>query len=209
EVGESHFERYCSSPHTRALAVVPNLLDQGTQLSSHVIKACQVSRERILRSNRLAIPIWDNRPVIDASADAVKMGSCLPKVLQQEGFILSPQIKRGEYPEVIHLRGSRGSDAMKPPHRERLDKGRPHLRRNDVETIGLAVIGSQLGEELVVRNARGCCQLGLNADLLLDLFGDLCRRCDALKIFSHIEISFVERQRLDYRRVLREYRADL
>src|SRR5262249_2616039 len=59
---------------------------------------------------RLASPIWDNRPVIDASADAVKMGSCLPKVLQEEGFVLGPQIKRGEDPEVLHLCGGPGAD---------------------------------------------------------------------------------------------------
>src|SRR5262249_59156445 len=120
---------------------MPNLLDQGTKLSPDIVKARQVSRERGLRSNRLSNPIWDNRPVIDASADAVKMGSCFPKVLQQEGFVLGPQIKRGEYPKVLHLRGSRGSDAMKPLRREALDKGRPHRRRDDIETIWLAIIG--------------------------------------------------------------------
>ena len=98
---------------------------------------------------------------------------------------------------------------MKPLNRERLDKTRPHLRRDDEETIGLAMIRGELGEELVVRDARGSCQLCLGTDFRLDPFGDLWRGCDALKILSHIEIGFVERQRLDDRSVLIEYRPDL
>jgi hypothetical protein len=42
-----------------------------------------------------------------------------------------------------------------------------------------------------------------------DLFGDLRRGRDALKILSYIEVGFVERQRLDNRSVLGEYRTDL
>src|SRR6266498_3500815 len=98
---------------------------------------------------------------------------------------------------------------MKPLHRERLDKARPHRRGDDEETIGLAVVGGQLGEELVVRDTRGRCELGLSTDFLPGLFGDLCRGRNALKIFSHIKISFVERQRLNNRSVFREYRAYL
>src|SRR5271169_6229171 len=98
---------------------------------------------------------------------------------------------------------------MKPLHRERLDKARPHRWRNDEETIRLAIVGGQLGEELVVRDTCGSCQLGLSSDFRPALFGDLCRGHDALKTFSHIEISFVEGRRLDNRGVLREYRADL
>jgi hypothetical protein len=98
---------------------------------------------------------------------------------------------------------------MKPLNRQRLDKTRPHLRRDDEETIRLAMIRGELGEELVVRDARRRCQLCLGADFGLDPFGDLCCGCDALKILSHIEIGFVERQRLDDGSVLSEYRPDL
>jgi hypothetical protein len=76
EVRELHFERHRSSPHAGAVAVVPDLIDQPTKLSSHV----EVPRERVLRSNRFADAIWENRPVIDASADAIEMPSRLPEM---------------------------------------------------------------------------------------------------------------------------------
>jgi hypothetical protein len=63
---------------------------------------------------------------------------------------------------------------MKPLHRERLDKARPHRGRDDEETIGLAIVGGELGEELVIRDARGRCQLSLSADFCPNLFGDFC-----------------------------------
>src|SRR5262249_8036968 len=158
----------------------------------HVVKARQISRERVLRSNRFADAIRENRTMINTSADPVEMPSRLPEMLQQEGFVLCPEIERGEDPELLHPCGCRWPDAVKPLHRERLDKIRPHRRRDDEETIRLAIVRGYLGEELVVRNTRGCCQLGLSADFCSDLFGDLCRGCDVLQIFSHIEISFVE-----------------
>src|SRR5689334_17134100 len=98
---------------------------------------------------------------------------------------------------------------MEPLNRERLDKTRPHLRRDDEETIGLEMIRGGLGDELVERHARGRCQLCLCTDFRLGPLGDLWRGCDPLKVLRHIEIAFVERQRLDDRSVLSEYRPDL
>jgi hypothetical protein len=69
---------------------MPDLVDQRIKLSSHVVQARQIPRERVLRSNRFADAIWQNRPVIDASANPIEMPSCLPKILQQEGFVLRP-----------------------------------------------------------------------------------------------------------------------
>ena len=127
----------------------------------------------------------------------------------QEGFVLRPQIERGENPELVHLRGGRRPDSVKPLHRQRFDKARSHRGRDDEETVGLAMVGGELGEELVVGDAGRRRQLGLGADLRPDPFGNLGRGRDALQIFGHVEIGFVERQRLDDRRVLREDRADL
>src|SRR5262249_60505314 len=108
----------------------------------------------------------------------IEMPSCLPEISQQEGFVLRPQIARGEDPELLHLRRRRRADTMKPLNRERFDKTRPHLRRDDEETIGLAMIRGELGEELGVRDARRRCQLCFGTDFRLDPFGDLYRGCD-------------------------------
>jgi hypothetical protein len=51
--------------------------------------------------------------------------------------------------------------------------------------------------------------VGICADFRLDPPGNLRREDNALKIFSHIKVGFIERQRLDNSSVLSEYRADL
>src|ERR1700747_1912916 len=62
---------------------MPDLVDQRIKLSSHVVQARQIPRERVLRSNRFA----DDRPAIDASTNPIEMPSSLPEILQQEGFV--------------------------------------------------------------------------------------------------------------------------
>jgi hypothetical protein len=71
------------------------------------------------------------RAVIDAAANAVEMRSDLPEMPHEKGFVLGPQIKRGEDSELVHFRGGRWSDTMKPLNRQRLDKARSHCGRDD------------------------------------------------------------------------------
>src|SRR5262249_52009612 len=73
EIRKLHFERHRSSSHADALAIMPDLVDQRIKLSSHVVQASQIPRERVLRSNRFAEAIWQNRPAIYASANPIEM----------------------------------------------------------------------------------------------------------------------------------------
>ena len=71
------------------------------------------------------------------------------------------------------------------------------------------MIRRQLGEELVVGDARRSSEFGFGADLRADFFRDFRRRNDALEVFGNIEIRLVKRQRLDDRRVFGEDLSDL
>src|SRR5262249_41541339 len=86
KVRELHFKRYRSSPHACTVAMVPDLVDQRTKLGSHVVKARQISRERVLRSNRFADAVRENWTMINSWVVPVEMPSRLPEMLQQEGF---------------------------------------------------------------------------------------------------------------------------
>ena len=81
---------------------------------------------------------------------------------------------------------------MKLPDRQGLDEFRPRCRRDDEEPVGLAMIRGQLGEKLVVGDARRCGEFGFRADPCADLFRDFRRRNDALEVFGDIEIRLVE-----------------
>ena len=115
-------------------------------------------------------------------------------MLLKEGKRLLSEIEPGFDPEPIHLRCRRRPNAVEFFDRQILDKGGPHLWGDDEETIGLAMIRGEFGEEFVVGNARGGWQAGLSADLRPDLLCNLRRRRNPFQIFGDVEIGLVERE---------------
>ena len=88
-------------------------------------------------------------------------------------------------------------------------KAGPILRRDDEQPVRLAVVGGQLGQELVVGDPGRGGQRRLGLDAGPDALRDLGRGGDALQVLGDVEIGLVERERLDQRRVLGEDRPDL
>ena len=78
-------------------------------------------------------------------------------MLLKEGKRLLSEVEPGFDPEPIHLRCRRRPNAVELLDRQSFDEGRPHLRCNDEEAIGLTVIRGELGEEFVVGDTRGGC----------------------------------------------------
>ena len=71
------------------------------------------------------------------------------------------------------------------------------FRLNDEEAVGLAPVGGDLGEEFVGRDSGGRGEMQLVADLAADGAGDLGCGGQAAFVFGHIEVGFVEGERLD------------
>ena len=80
---------------------------------------------------------------------------------------------------------------MKLSDRQRFDEGRAYPWRNDKQPVGLALTGSHLGQEFVIRDASGRRKAGFGANSRSNLFGDLGRRGDVLQVFGDVEIGFV------------------
>jgi hypothetical protein len=68
----------------------------------------------------------------------------------QEFQALRPQIKGSENTKTIHLGGRCRANAVKPLHLEGFNESWRHRGRDDKQTIGLAVLRSNLREEFVV-----------------------------------------------------------
>jgi hypothetical protein len=66
------------------------------------------------------------------------------------------------------------------------------------------VIGGQLSQEFVVADPRRSVEAGLGVDLLADPQGDVAGEGNALQVLGHVEIGFVQRQRLDDRGIRRK-----
>ena len=92
---------------------------------------------------------------------------------------------------------------------QRFDERRPHLRRDDVLAVRLAVVRSELCQKLVVGDAGGGVEPGLLLDLGTDRQRNVPRQRNALQIFGHVEVGLVQRQRFDDRCVLCEDFLDL
>src|SRR5215469_8327811 len=100
-------------------------------------------------------------------------------MLLQELQGLALEIEPGFDTETRHLSGGGRSDAMKLSDRQGLDEHRANFRGDDEQPVRLAVVGSELGKELVVGDSGRCREPGFGADFSSDFFRDLRRQDDA------------------------------
>ena len=75
--------------------------------------------------------------------------------------------------EAQHPSLGRRPDAMEAADLQALHEGRAPVRRDHKEPVGLALVGGELGEELVVGHARRGGEAGLLADLRPDRLRDV------------------------------------
>src|SRR6516225_4264986 len=209
KVGELDLERHGAAANAGALAVVPYLVDDLSKRVPRGFVGEEIGGECVLGADGFAYPIGADRPFVDAARGPVIVRAHFPEMLLQELQGLALEIEPGFDAETRHLPRGGGPDAVKLPDRQSLDERRAHFRGDDEQPVRLAVVGSELGEELVVGDSGRRREPGFGADFSPDFFRDLRRRDDALEVFRDVEIGLVERQRLDDRRVFREDFPDL
>ena len=101
------------------------------------------------------------------------------------------------------------ADAPEAAHGKRHEAADGFLGTNFDEAVGLFEVACELGEELVRRDADGGDELGLFADLCLELLGEGARRGSEELHARDVQEGFVDGERLDERRVTREDGEDL
>ena len=119
------------------------------------------------------------------------------------------QVGAGEDSEPLHLSRGDRPDAMEARDRQRGDELRALFRRDHAQAVGLAMVGGELGDELAIADAGRGGELALLADPPADVLGDGAGAAEAVPVFGHVEIGFVEAQRLDQVGIVAEDRADL
>ncbi len=60
------------------------------------------------------------------------------------------QVKAGVDAERLHAGRGHRADTVELAHRQCLHEGRPHARGDDEQAVRLAVVGRELGQELVI-----------------------------------------------------------
>ena len=209
EVGVLYFQRHGPPPRARPLAMLPHLLGQRAQLITHGSQGGQVLEKGVLGADRLADAVGPDRALVHATRDPVVVGATPAELLLQERHALRPQVEPGADAEPVHLGRRHRADGMEPAHIEGLDEGGAAAGRDHEQPVRLAVVGGELGEELVIGHPGRGGQPRPFANAGPDRLGDLRRRRDALQVLGDVEVGLVQRQWLDDGRVLGEHGADL
>src|SRR6185369_12783844 len=150
-----------------------------------------------------------NGAMIFAARSAVKIGRIFSEVRLEEIQRTIPQICPCKNAEPFHLCRGHWPYAVKTADWQARDESRPLRWRNDAEAVRLVLVRGKLGDELVVGDTGRCGEAGLAADAPADRFGDGSCRTEAKPVFADVEISLVQRERLDQIGIIREDRADL
>src|SRR6516165_2069697 len=125
KVGELDLERDSAAANVGALAVVPYLVDDLAKCVPRGFVGEEIGGECVLGADGFAYPIGVDGPFVDAARGPVIVGARFPEMLLQELQGLALEIEPGFDAEHRHLPCCRRSDAVKLPHRQRLDERRP------------------------------------------------------------------------------------
>lgn len=80
---------------------------------------------------------------------------------------------------------------------ERFDEIEGFVGVDDTETIGFAIVGSDFGEEFVVRDSSRGNEVEFRANTLFDFAGNVDSEFDAELVVGDVEKRFIERDRLN------------
>jgi len=105
----------------------------------------------------------------------IVIGAGLAEMPLQELQRLLAQVQARHDAKPVHLGAGHGTDTVETADLERLDETGPHLRCDDEEAVGLAMIGGELGQEFVVADPSRRRQIRFASDLRPYVLGDLCR----------------------------------
>ena len=119
------------------------------------------------------------------------------------------EVRAGDDAEPLHLAGRHGSDAVEPRDGERGDELGSALGGDHSEAVGLAMVGGELGDELAVTDPGRRGEARLLGDPAADVLRDGSGGAEAAAVLGHVEIGFVEAQRLDQVGIIEEDRPDL
>ena len=197
KVSELHFECNCPTLLALLVAVPPDLVYQRLQFGDHRFKLGKVAGESVLGADRLSYSIHADFAIIDASRYPIVVSARLAEIGLHEFERLIAHVEAGVETKGVHLGAGRRPDAVKFADRKRLDERRPHLRRDDVLSVWLAVIGGKLRQKLVVGDAGRSIEAGYLLDLCTNRERHVPRQRNALQIFGHVEVGLIQRQRLD------------
>src|SRR5690606_12814769 len=148
--------------------------------------ARQIFEERALAAERLADAVGANRPQVDPARGTVEVFGEAAELGLEERQILCREVRPGLDPEPGHLLRPARPDAVEAPDRDIRDEGRALARADHAQAVRLVLVARELGEELVVADARARGEPGFGADFGADACRYAGRRADPEQVVGYV-----------------------
>ncbi len=184
------------------------LLQAGGHLLGHGIEKgvdlrciADVGGEGLLGREALALGAGAYRPLVDPPRALPEHPAPLPEAGEQSVEGQGAQLGDGRDAELGEGPLRRRTDAVQPAHRQRCEEGLDLVRPDHRQAVGLAVVGGDLGHQLVGGDADRDRQPPLFAHPTADVLGDRGCAREGPQVLAEVEEGLVERERLDERGV--------
>ena len=132
-----------------------------------------VLQESLLASHRLALPIGHHRSFVYALGEIIEDVSHLAEHFHKMRFRNLSQVGTCVDAHEVHLLECLLAHAPKVFHGEMGDEVECLVGMDGADAIGLAIVGSHLGEKLAIADASRGGELRLLLDANLDFLGDV------------------------------------
>src|SRR5690625_4984662 len=114
-------------------------------------------------------PATRNLPVVNPYSTLQKAVVLVAKQSRQNIPAPLTQLSDGKHASQVQPAGRSGTNAPQLTDGQGINKTLHLICRDMNQTVGLVVVGGNLGQQLVVGQAHGCRQAGLRGDLALEL----------------------------------------
>ncbi len=168
-----------------------------------------VDVESLLGADLLFITIGDHRPLVDSSGALLHSLRVASEDGSQSRRARHAQVSERAYAECLDLGRGLRAEAEELADRQRVEHRVDLLQPHGHETVRLAQVRGDLGDELVGGYTDRCGELGALADQPLDFPCDVLGVTQRGRAGRHVEKGFVEGQALHQRSELVEHLEDL
>ena len=137
-----------------------------------------------------------HRTLVDAAGELVEDPPLLAEAADQVVELDGAEVGDGRHLHLGERPLGRRTDAVDPPHRQRIEEGLHLLGAHDGEAVGLVEVGGDLGDQPVGPDADAHRQPPLLAHPPPDLLRHRRRAPRLAQVVADVEVGFVDRHRL-------------
>ncbi|MNF96728.1 hypothetical protein D3C84_795240 [compost metagenome] len=196
---ELHFDERLARP----IAAVDSFhtgfegIQQFRQLVEAAAQIRQVNVVGVFDTDGLPTTVVMHLAIIDPTRQAPESLTKAAKLTHQRQLVPLAQVRAIDDAELAQTLGSDFADPMQLADRQAADKLIDQIRCDDKQTVRLLPVTGDLGEKLVRCHTRRHRNVQLIGNTTADVLGDPRGASCEMSAVRHVEVSLIQRQRLD------------